>query len=177
MSLPLVALAKLLGSALVVAAGGAAGFSLAGRLEGRLQELHRLESGLTCLLSEISYSLTPLPEALARAGERAGGQIGALLCRCGMLAGLSQRRTAEEAFAQAAQESGAGIQPAALAVLTDLSRYLGTSGHKEQARYIEMSIDKAKRLRQDFEEDCRKRARLYRYLGVFGGAAVAVVLL
>jgi hypothetical protein len=31
-----------------------------------------------------------------------------------------------------------------------------------------MSIDKAKRLRQDFEEDCRKRAKLYRYLGVLG---------
>ncbi|MGE5580397.1 MAG: hypothetical protein ACM3WU_10170 [Bacillota bacterium] len=177
MSIPWVALAKLLGSALIVAAGGIAGFSLAGRLEGRLLELQRLESGLVCLLSEISYSLTPLPDALTRAGERAGGQIGVLLCRCGMLTGLSQRRTAEDAFAQAVLEFGAETLPAARAILTDLSRYLGTSGHKEQVRYIEMSIDKAKRLRQDFEEDCRKRAKLYRYLGVFGGAGVAVVLL
>jgi len=176
-SIPWITLAKVLGFVLTVLAGGVAGFSLAGRLEGQLLELQRLETGLLCLLNEISYSLTPLPEALTRAGERAGGHIGDLFGKCGKLAGLSQRRTAEEAIAQALLECGAGVSPSARAILTDLSRYLGTSGHKEQVRHIEMSIDKAKRLRQDFEEDCRKRAKLYRYLGVLGGAAVAVVLL
>lgn len=170
-------ISKVIGSVLVVAAGGIAGFALAGRVESQLRELQRLEMALLCLSGEISYSLTPLPEALVRSGKRAGGATGSLLCRFGALAGLSQRRTAAEALSEALAESGPDVGVQARELLLDLSLYLGTSGHREQARVIEMSIDKARRLREEFEDECRKRARLYRYLGLFGGACVAVVLL
>ena len=172
-----VPLAKTAGSLLVVGAGGVVGFAMAGRLESQLRELQRLETALLCLEGEISYSLTPLPEALQRAGERAGGAVGALFCSFGALTGLSQRRTAAEALREALAESGDGVTAPVKELLVDLSLYLGTSGHKEQARFIEMSIDKAKRLRQEFEDECRKRAKLYRYLGLLGGACVAIILL
>lgn len=170
-------LAKSLGSVLVVGAGGVAGFAMAGRLESHLRELQRLEAALLCLEGEISYSLTPLPEALQRAGERAGGAIGALFERFGALTGFSQRRTAVEALHEALAGCGDGVSAPVKELLVDLSLYLGTSGHKEQSRFIEMSIDKAKRLRLQFEDECRKQAKLYRYLGLLGGACVAIILL
>lgn len=177
MSAAWIPISKVLGSVLVIAAGGIAGFGLAGRLESELKELERLELALLCLSGEISYSLTPLPGALARAGERAGGATGSLLRRFGALTGLSQRRTAIEALDQALAEDGGKVPRFERELLRDLAGSLGTSGHKEQERYIEMSIGKARSLRTQFEDECRKRAKLYRYLGVFGGACVAIVLL
>jgi stage III sporulation protein AB len=177
MSAEWVPMAKLLGSVLVVAAGAYGGFGLAGRLESELKELERLEVALLCLSSEISYSLTPLPAALQSAGKRSGGVVGALFCRFGALTGLSQRRTAAEALEMALAEAGKKVAAPARELLKELAVNLGTSGHKEQERYIEMSLSKARGLRQEFEGECRKRAKLYRYLGVFGGACVAIVLL
>ncbi len=169
--------AKLLGSVLVVAAGAFAGFGLARRLESELKELERFEAALLCLSSEISYSLTPLPAALIEAGRRCGGHVGDLFLRFGAATGLFQRRTAVEALEHALSGSGRSIGGPVRELLRELAANLGTSGHKDQERYIEMTIDKARGLRQEFQGECRRRAKLYRYLGVFGGACVAIVLL
>jgi stage III sporulation protein AB len=163
---------------MVVAAGGIAGFSLAGRLETELKELQRLETALLCLSSEISYSLTPLPGALERAGERAGGASGALFERVGALTGLSQRRNVTQALDLALAEGPSrSLAPFEVDLVRDLAKNLGTSGHKEQVRYIEMSIDRVRSRRREFEDECRKKAKLYRYLGLFSGACIAIVLL
>jgi len=166
---------KLLGSTLVIGAGGVAGFSCAGRLEAELDELERLEAALTALSSEISYSLMPLPGALSKAGERAGGTTGAIFQRIGGLSGLAQRRTPVEALVRALDDEHIGRFQEH--VLKDLVRNLGTSGHKEQVRHIEMSIDRVRSWRRRLEDDYRKKARVYRYLGLFSGVGVAIVLL
>jgi stage III sporulation protein AB len=96
----------------------------------------------------------------------------------GALTGLSQRRTPVEALDQAlADPSLARLPPFEVGLLRDLTANLGASGHKEQARYIEMSIDRARSRRREFEDECRKKAKIYRYLGLFSGACVAIVLL
>ncbi len=177
MNASMVAVLKLLGSVMVIAAGGIAGFYVAGRLESRLREMRRLETALVFLSSEITYSLTPLPQALFRAGERAGGAVGALFCRFGELTGLAQRRDPSEALDAALSDSGSAVPAEAVDLLFELSRNLGTFGHKEQARFIEMSIDKAGRMRGELEGECRAKAKLARYLGLLGGACVAIVLL
>lgn len=226
------AVVKILGALTVVGSGGMVGFGLARSLEGELAELERLEVALVTLSSEISYSLQPLPGALAGAGERAGGVTGALFVRMGALTGLSQRRTPAQALEQAVRDvlgdgschadadgGGPGVArmgedraamrkgmdrgaarggrhegvapggmkaarriPARLpafevGLLRDLAKNLGTSGHKEQVRYIEMSVDRLGSRRSEFAEECRKKARLYRYLGIASGASIAIVLL
>ena len=167
---------KALGCALVVTAGGLAGFSAAARVETELRELERLEAALLCLSSEISYALTPLPEALKRAGATAGGAVGALFARVGALAGLSNRRSVSQALDLALGEARP-LAPKVADIMRDLAMNLGTSGHKEQVRYIEMSMDRVRSLRKESEDECRKKARLYRYLGLFSGACLAIVLL
>lgn len=69
------------------------------------------------------------------------------------------------------------LSPFELDLLRDLARNLGTSGHREQLRYIEMSIDRVRSRRADFAAECRKKAKLYRYLGIAAGASVAIVLM
>ena len=168
--------AKAAGSALVIAAGGLVGFAAARRVEAELREVERLETALHFLQSEISYALTPLPEALKRAGAAAGGEIGALLARTGALAGLSNRRSVSRALDLALDEIHPELTKV-LAIVKELAASLGLSGHKEEVRHIEMSIDRARSLKKELEDECRRKARLYRYLGLFSGASLAIVLL
>lgn len=171
-------LVRSVGTILVIGAGTVAGFGTAARLEDELKELERLELGLLCLSSEIAYSLLPLPSALKRAGEQAGGMTGLLLSRTGALTGLAQRRTPVDALDLALSDQSLSRLPSfEVGLLRELAANLGVSGHKEEARFIEMSIERARSHRREFEEECRKKARIYRYLGLLSGACVAIVLL
>lgn len=167
---------KTLGAFLVLCSGAGLGFKFAGSLENELREIGCLEAGLMALLSHVTYALDPLPHALVAAGRAAGGATGALLARMGAATGMFQRRTPEDALEFALQE-GEPVPPEVVGVLRDLSRNLGTSGHKEQARFIEMSMERAKALRMEFADECTRKARLYRYLGIAGGASLAIILL
>ncbi len=69
---------KAIGSALTIGAGTLGGRALAWKLEKELDELRRLELALMNLSTEVSYSLSSLPQALSAAGKKAGGDIGRL---------------------------------------------------------------------------------------------------
>jgi stage III sporulation protein AB len=165
----------------VVAAGTLIGFSLARRLEDDLREMERLESLLLGLRSEISYALVPLPQALRKHGTRVGGTVGAVALRMGDLSGLERRTTLPEAAALALDEaagSGGGTLPAFhAALLSDLARVLGTTGHREQAAHLDHALETAQNHRRSVEDDFRKRARLYRYLGVLSSVSIVIVML
>ncbi len=168
---------RVLGSAAVVSAGGFLGFGLAGRLEQELMEMNRFESGLLGLKAEISYSLLPLPKALIKCGERVGGIVGQVFLQVGEKTGMEHRKIPWEAFWESLNETDFGIPPHQLVLLEDLFKNLGTSGYKEQVAFIEALLEDAKSRRKLLEGEYRKKARVYRYLGVLGAACVVIILL
>ncbi|HHW27821.1 MAG TPA: hypothetical protein GXX23_10900 [Firmicutes bacterium] len=176
-----VALVKGAGALSVIAAGTLIGLGLAGRLEEDLREMERLESLLIGLGTEISYALVPLPEALRKHGNRVGGAIGKVVSRIGELSGLERRRTLAEAASMALDEAAGLGEPPLLpfhaALLLDLARVLGTTGHKEQAAYIDHALASVRAHRRASEDELRKRARVYRYLGVLSSVSLVIVML
>ena len=70
---------KFLGAVLVILACGAMGTLAAMGLHARCKELRAFRYGISALQTEISYGLNPLPSALLRASEEAGGNVGAML--------------------------------------------------------------------------------------------------
>ena len=119
---------KALGSLFIICAGILGGKLMAGKLERELEELGRFELALLNLSTEISYSLSPLPKALANAGRKAGGDTGILFSLTGSLCGLEQRRTVEEAFGLALERSqGLNLSKGWL-LMTVLVRNLGVWG-------------------------------------------------
>jgi stage III sporulation protein AB len=171
-------LLKVVGSLLVFGAATAVGVSAARELDDQVAELQRLEVACETLSAGVSYLLEPLPRAMMKAGERAGGASGDLFFRMGSLTGISGLRTPEDAFQSVLAEGvSSRIPRAGLSVVEDLVKTLGTSGHKEQVRYIDMSIDRVRSYRKSIEDEYRKKARMYRYLGVLAGLLVVVVLI
>lgn len=170
--------AKVFGSGLIIAVGTLLGYRWANGLANELGELEKLELALVNLSAEISYALSPLPKALWRSGQKVGGGTGELLSRMGSSVGLEQRRTPAEALDEALKNfDGSGVGLFEIELLKNLARNLGTSGHKEQLRYIESCIDKLRTYRRTFEEECKRKMRLYRYLGVLSALSIVIVLI
>ncbi|QUL98937.1 MAG: stage III sporulation protein AB [Candidatus Fermentithermobacillus carboniphilus] len=170
--------AKVLGSGLVLGAGALAGYTAAKATEERLKELERLEICLINLSTEISYFLSPLPKALVKAGQKSGGEAGRLFVEMGNLVGMGRRKTPDEALEEALVSIREDSIPRfGLETLRDLAKNLGGTGHREQIRYIEGSIERLKDHRRLFEEESRKKARLYRYLGLLGALSTVIVLI
>lgn len=170
---------KTAGSLAVLLTGWFAGDWAARDLERQLAEMNRFESALSDLASEISYSLSPLPEALSRVGERVGGQTGQLLWGLGKGMGLGRRKTPEEALAQILGDSSSSVAslPLLMEPLKDLMRSLGTSGQLEQLRHIQVVAERVRGQRRNFEGQVVRKTRVFRYLGVFSGACMTIVLL
>lgn len=168
---------KLAGAMFIVGTAAAAGAGAARALEEEIKELRRLEIALEALSSEVSYMLRPLPAAMIAAGERAGGAVGELFCLMGNRSGILGRRTPEDVFLSAMEETGEAIPRFARETLGELVKTLGTSGHKEQLRYIDMSIDRVRSFLRSAEGDYEKKARMYRHLGVLTGLAAVIVLI
>lgn len=170
-------LLKMAGSLMLLWAATSVGFGSARSLENQVLELERLEVALESLSSGVSYALEPLPRAMMKAGERAGGETGRLFCLMGAESGLAGRRTPHEAFTSVVAEGlGPQVSRAVRDILADLFRTLGASGHKEQVRHIDMSIDRVRSYRKSVEDECRKKARVYRYLGVLAGLSAVIAL-
>lgn len=178
-----ISLIKGIGALGVVAAGSLIGFGLAGRLEDDLREMERLESLLLGLRSEISYALVPLPEALRKHGTRVGGITGRVAARVGELSGLEHRTTLAEAVLEAMDEITATdtgdfkLSPFHATLFLDLARVLGTTGHREQAAYLDHALESSRNHRQACQDELRKRARVYRYLGVLSSVSLVIVML
>ncbi|HHX27468.1 MAG TPA: hypothetical protein GX716_00505 [Firmicutes bacterium] len=169
---------KLAGSFLLLGTAAAAGFGTARGVEGQIEELRRLVTALQALSTEVSYVLKPLPQALTAAGQRAGGAVGELFCLLGSRSGLSGRRTPEDALETVLNETCLGELPRlARETIGELVKSLGTSGHTEQVRHIDMSIDRVRSFLSSMEVEYGKRARMYRYLGVLGGLMAVIVLI
>ncbi|HHY17186.1 MAG TPA: hypothetical protein GX524_03850 [Firmicutes bacterium] len=171
-------LIKAVGSALTIAAGTLSGWALARKLEKELDELRRFELALLNLSTEVSYLLSSLPKALSNAGKRAGGDTGHLFSLIGSLSGMEQRRTVEEAFYLALEMSGDMALPdCELRILEALVKNLGIWGHNEQISFINVALTELRNERGFMHGEHRKKARMYRSLGILTGLGVAIVLL
>ncbi len=169
---------KSLGSVFVLLVGFSGGGLLASELEKELEELTRLELALTNLSTEISYSLSALPKALCNAGTKAGGNTGIFFRLMGELSGMEQRRTVEEAYFVALEQTRELRLPEhELQTLKTLVKNLGVWGSKEQIGFIDMALNQSRNYKASIQAEYLKKAKMYRSLGVLFALGIVTVLL
>lgn len=169
---------KLVGAVLVIGAAGASGMMVAQGYARRFDELRALHAALALLSTEISFGLTPLPDALEQVGRRAGRRVGELFSDAAALLRCGDGRTAEEAWAQALGRFAAGsaLRPEDLAALAGLGATLGASDREDQVCHPALAMERLKSQGMRAEEEARNNVRLWRYLGFLGGVAVVLML-
>ncbi len=169
---------RLVGSVLVAAAAAGAGQEAGRRAERRVAELRALVLAVGIVQSEVTFALTPLAEALVRAGGAAGGEVGALLESWAVALGRGRAEPrASFRAALAGHAERLALLPDDLQPVAELVESLGRSDRDDQGRHLQRAGLRLGAIADRLEPEARRSARLLRALGLLGGVAAAILVL
>lgn len=175
--LPLIV--KLVGSVLVVAAGGGLGLLVVSNLVARPRQLRDFQSALQMLETEIQYAASPLPEAMDRVGRAVGAPVGMVLERAASYLTTGGGLVAADGWELALREARgtAALTREDIDILLAFGAFLGRSDREDQVKHLRLARERLHRQELKAEEDRMRNERLWRYLGFLGALALVVVLL
>ncbi|MDX9872102.1 MAG: stage III sporulation protein SpoIIIAB [Clostridia bacterium] len=170
---------KILGAIMIIGGCGYAGLQAGGRYRRRSEMLRSLQNGLTLLENEISYTSTPLPPALARAGEKIPFAAAVLFQEAARLLNSNQGHTAAEAWRVgiARLQENAPTQAEETAVLEAFGQTLGCSAKREQLKHITLAREQLLFIEQQALEARGKYEKMWQYLGFCMGAVIVLTIL
>lgn len=168
---------KVMGALLVIAAGGMAGWVYSTLLKKRWTMLQALIQAFQWLETEIGYASVPLGEAFMGIGARAPEEVKLILTTFAAALDGPAGLTADEAWQQSLAQNREALPLKAedWALLADFGRTLGATDREHQVTAIRRTLERLKHQAAGAEEDYRKNERLYRYLGIAGGALVVLI--
>lgn len=163
---------KVCGMLLVVACTTSIGISMAQALSRRVKELEGCIALVTGLEGELSYSLAPPDEAVARLEEREAAQEApflsacAALCRKGAPFPEAWRKAIGTQSGSLTQEDAAIVEALADTLgQCDLDGQLSSLTHAKSLLSMQLSAAR---------ERCESHGKLYRTMGLLAGAFVVV---
>ncbi len=168
---------KMIGALLVIAAGGMAGWVYSALLKKRLTLLEAFIQSFQWLETEIGYASVPLGEAFTGISARAPEEIKLIfttfVAELNGQAGL----TADEAWQKTLDRNREALplKEGDWALLANFGRTLGATDREHQVTAIRRTLDRLKHQASGAEEEWKKNERLYRYLGIAGGALVVLI--
>lgn len=169
---------KMIGCLLIIVAGSFAGMSMARSYARRPGELRSLVAALQMLETEISYTATPLPEALLRIAVRSNRAIAPLFSWASEEL-LSQRGcTASEAWETALGKfyTLTNLLSSDLAILRNLGTVLGTSDRDDQCKHLRLAREQLKIEMAYAEQQAAKYVKIWNYMGPLGSLALILLL-
>ncbi|BBB92907.1 MAG TPA: stage III sporulation protein AB [Methylomusa anaerophila] len=170
---------KLLGSICVIMAGSGLGFIIASRYIERPKQIRQIVSCIASLQSYITYAAYPLPAALVQSTSGIRGPIAILFQRMSDVLENSRWLSPREAWNHVTEEIGEQLvlKRPEREVLEVFCANLGSMNREEQQKFLNMVREQLIGIQNEAESTCRQNVKMYRYLGVCGGLAVAIVLL
>ena len=169
---------RLLGCALIMLCAAKIGFDEAARYGKRVLEIRDFQTALLALKGEISFCRTPLAEALSKTGERLKTPVAEIFKKTAE--GLrSHSVTAQEAWdgAVRAAKPRLALKADDIYIISMFGKLLGVSDAAGQLDNIELTSERLSRCETQAAEDERKLSKLYRSLGVIGGAFLAILFI
>ena len=165
------------GALMIVGAGAFIGRLQARRLQDRSAEIRRFIRILGLLETEISYGVTPLPEALLRIAKRSVPPL------AGMLESIGTKLAADDqAVMDVWQQtmyrewSQTAMRAAEKEIILQLGFTLGTTDREDQIKHLRLASKQLESVELEALEDQRKYEKLWKSLGLLGGALIAVIM-
>jgi len=169
---------KFSGILMVLAAGWLIGFGVAKKFRLRPLQLRNLQSSLMMLQTEISYTATPLPEALTRVAKRCEPLVQELYL--GIVKQLNSRQglTAEEAWNATLfdWQRKSALQSEDISILQNLGGVLGASDREEQVKHLLLAREQLHQEEIKAENERSKNENLWKYAGILTGLLIVILL-
>jgi stage III sporulation protein AB len=169
---------KLLGAALIVLTGAMIGHLKARRLADRPAQIRRFIRALQQLETEISYGFTPLPEAMQRLAQQTSEPLTSLFrgMAAKLIPGLGW--TVKESWEQAVIEHWpyTAMREGEQDILLQLGHSLGTTDREDQLKHLRLAGSQLMGMETEAVEDQKKFEKMWRSLGLLGGALIVVIM-
>jgi len=163
---------------MVISAGTGIGFSVASRYSERPRQISQLIGCLTTLKACVSYISMPLPEALKHCGAAVEGPVRELFQRTGDLLGTEGWLSPRQVFAEVMEEMATKLAFAMpeREIILQLGSNLGTTNREEQQKYLTMVLAGLEKIEQESRRARDLNVKMFRYLGICAGLALAILL-
>lgn len=168
---------RMLAAVLIVFSGAGLGFAVAEGFRHRPRQLRQLQFALTVLGSEIRFRQTPLPQGLQAMAAATGGPVGQLFADLARVLERAEGRSVSWAWQQVKPGPGLALASQDYALLANLGQVLGAGTIAEQGRQLELHMEHLRQLEQEAEQSRAANEKVWRYLGVFSGLALVLILL
>lgn len=170
---------KAIGAILILLSSSTAGyyFSMVDRF--RIEELRQMRRALTILKGEISFSSAPLAEAFKEAAERVGGATALIFEEYAQNLAKKRGGSASHIWKEVLEQTGKDtyFDKEDLDAFLSFGRALGYLDRDQQCRQIDLTLSYIDKTEEILLAKSAKSTKIYRSMGVLGGALLTVVLL
>lgn len=133
---------------------------------------------LTMLVTEITFTATPLPDALDRISRHASRPVADFTRTVsnGLRAGSGATTDDVWRYSVRRQRGKWSLTPADEEVLLDLGGYLGRSYAEDQEKHLQLAVTQLSRRQAEAEAEAAVKTRLWRYLGLCAAGLLVLLL-
>lgn len=169
---------KLIGSVMIILGGGFAGMIMARDYVRRPRELRAVQAVLQMLETEITYTATPLVEALERVARRADPGLRSLFLTAAAELRSMSGCTAREAWNAALGKyyPASALNENDLRILQNLGNALGVSDRLDQSKHFRLALEQLKLETSRAEGEAAKNVRMWNCLGFCGSMALVLLI-
>ena len=169
-------LIQISGSVLIMGSAAMWGVYMASRSYFRLKDLREMKRAFAVLISEISYSQSPLCEAASNVAQKSSAPVKGIFTS--LSKGLSGKVSVSNLWSESVEHAqpDSYFQAEDLEIFKSFGKSLGYLDKEMQIRNIEMQIDYINQKSRELESTWEKSKKMYLSLGVLGGL-LAIVLL
>ncbi len=168
---------QIAGAILLVFGAASVGMRAAEQLTLHVRVLREMMAALMILERELTFRATPMPELLEQLGERTKGPISRLFVSCWRGMDNLGERSLGDLWRLALEADDLPLEDEERETVGELGNILGRYDAESQREAVAATRDRLSQFLSQAEEKRDKMGRVYRVMGVTGGAFIAILLL
>ncbi|MGI6309016.1 MAG: hypothetical protein ACOX1X_10610 [Dethiobacteria bacterium] len=170
---------KCLGAALIISAAYFYGNNISSLYRNRVYQLEELLVGLEMFFTEVNYGLTPLPRAFMNIGAKLREPVGAIFRDAAGEMQKSGGLSARECWQNALGNSSVllALSSENLKLLERLGLVWGKGDKNDQLRQIALIQELLRQALREAQDELQRNDKIWKYLGLLGGATLVIFLL
>ncbi|HHT47593.1 MAG TPA: hypothetical protein GX004_09985 [Firmicutes bacterium] len=170
---------KISGAVLIILATYLYGHNLSFMYYNRVRRLEELLMALEMFLTEVNYSLTPLPQAFISIGEKISRPVGGLFFDAAKLMQQNRGLSACECWRSAIKKNYRDLDLTRnnMDLLDRLGLIWGRSDKNGQQRQIALIQELLRQALGEAQVKHQKNEKICKYLGLLGGITLVLFLL
>ncbi|MBP1962103.1 stage III sporulation protein SpoIIIAB [Paenibacillus aceris] len=169
---------KFVGGVLIISAATLYGFLQAAHYVRRPKQIRLLISALGRMETEITYALTPLPEAFASLGKQVAEPLSSLFRLTSERLSANDGTSTREIWHRSVKEVWArtSMKQAEQEVVLQLGSVLGVTDRSDQIKHLRLAISQLQAEETESREEQRRYEKMWKSLGVLIGALIVILM-